>query len=130
LRNGFPAPRAGLATAQAQQLKLWDQCGGQGGNCKEAAICMDGPFPGKACPSGFTCLKQSNWYYQCLPTESYTCIPATTNAGSSGGSGSSSSGGSGGGSGSPQTSLAMWQQCGGLDGNCQTYGCVDGTYAK
>ncbi len=57
---------AGIAAAQ--ELRLWDQCGGEGGSCKEAGTCVDGPFPGKACPSGSSCLKQSNWYYQCLPT--------------------------------------------------------------
>jgi hypothetical protein len=70
---------AAAATASAQ-LRLWDQCGGEGGNCASFA-CVDGLYPGQSCPSGSSCLKQSNWYYQCLPTDSYTCIPASGNAG-------------------------------------------------
>ncbi len=63
-----PHRAAGLSAAQAN-LKLWGQCGGQGGNCKEAGgACVDGPVPGSSCPTGSSCLKQSNWYYQCLPT--------------------------------------------------------------
>ena len=118
--------RAGLAGAQAQ-LKLWDQCGGQGGSCN-AFACVDGPFPGQSCPAGSSCLKQSKYYYQCLPSEGYTCIPANGNGATP--SGSSGGGSSGGGLGAPQYTLGVWDQCGGLGGNCQTYGCVDGAYAK
>jgi hypothetical protein len=31
--------------------KMWDQCGGQGGNCG-SYICQDAPFAKFACPSG------------------------------------------------------------------------------
>jgi hypothetical protein len=108
---------AGAAVARAQ-LKLWDQCGGQGGNCKEAGECVDGPFAGKACPSASSCLKQSNWYYQCLPTEGYTCIPTN---GNSPGAPSGSTGGA-------QYTLGWWDQCGGMGGNCAGYQCLDGWY--
>ncbi len=47
---------------------MWDQCGGEGGNCKQVGACMDGPYPNTTCPAGSSCLKQSNYYYQCLPT--------------------------------------------------------------
>jgi hypothetical protein len=71
-------------------------------------------FPGKSCPTGSTCLKQSQWYYQCLPTEGYTCIPTD---------GKMSGGGA-------QYTLSMWDQCGGMGGNCKNYQCVDGAYAN
>ena len=77
--NQLPLCLHPAAGAAAQELKLWDQCGGEGGNCKTAGTCLNGPFPGKTCPSGSSCLKQSNWYFQCLPTEGYTCIPAAGN---------------------------------------------------
>ncbi len=107
-------PLTGVATAQAQ-LKLWDQCGGEGGNCKDVGTCINGPFPGKDCPAGSSCLKQSNWYYQCLPTEGYTCIPTAGNT-------------PGAPAGGAQYTLKMWDQCGGMGGNCAGYQCVDGAY--
>jgi hypothetical protein len=124
LRLPPPPPRrcAGAAVARAQ-LKLWDQCGGQGGNCKEAGAgaCVDGPIPGQSCPSGSSCLKQSNWYYQCLPTEGYTCIPTN---GNSPGAPQGSTGGA-------QYTLGWWDQCGGMGGNCNSYGqCADSVFAS
>jgi hypothetical protein len=101
----------GLAAAQAQ-LNIWDQCGGQGGNCKQVGACVDGPYSNKTCPSGTSCLKQSNWYYQCLPTDGYTCIPANRNV----------LGGQQGGK--------MWDQCGGQGGNCGSYICQDAPFAN
>jgi hypothetical protein len=77
---------------------------------------MNGPYPGKTCPTGSSCLKQSNWYFQCLPTEGYTCIP--TDGAAPGGSGGSGS----------QFTLNWWDQCGGLGGNCNKYTCVDGAF--
>jgi hypothetical protein len=94
---------------------------------------VDGPFPAQSCPADSSCLKQSNYYYQCLPSEGYTCIPASGNSAAPAGgtSGGGWSGGAGAGfSAAPQYTLSIWDQCGGLGGNCQTYGCVDGAYAK
>jgi hypothetical protein len=108
-----PASSAGFSAAASAQLRLWDQCGGQGGSCRDAGGCVDAPFPGKACPSGASCLKQSNWYYQCLPTEGYTCIPTNGNPPTGG---------------SLQKTLNMWAQCGGMGGNCAGYQCMDGWY--
>ena len=107
-----------LAGAAAQELKLWDQCGGEGGNCKQGGTCVNGPFPGKTCPAGSSCLKQSNWYFQCLPTEGYTCIPA---AGNTPGAPAGATGGA-------QYTLKVWDQCGGMGGNCAGYQCLDGAY--
>jgi hypothetical protein len=33
-------------------------------------------------------------------------------------------------SGGAQQSLRMWDQCGGMGGNCQNYQCADGAYAR
>ena len=62
-------PSAGIAAATAQ-LALWDQCGGMGGNCKEAGACVDGPYPSKACSTNASCQRQDEWYWQCLPAGS------------------------------------------------------------
>jgi hypothetical protein len=109
---------AGASAAAQAQLRLWGQCGGQGGSCKEAGAgaCVDGPYPGKSCPAGSSCLKQSNWYYQCLPSEGYTCIPTDGKAP--------------GGPGGSQFTLNWWDQCGGMGGNCNNYQCVDNAYAN
>jgi hypothetical protein len=111
----LPATAATAATASpasAGNPKLYDQCGGEGGNCKQAGACVNGPFPGKACPAGASCLKQSNWYFQCLPTEGYTCIPTIGNARGSG----------------AKYTLNWWDQCGGMGGSCGGYQCMDGAY--
>jgi hypothetical protein len=111
------ATPAASSPSPSPQLKLWDQCGGEGGSCKEAGTCVNGPYPGRSCPSGSSCLKQSNWYYQCLPTDGYTCIPADGNAP--------------GGPGGSQFTLNWWDQCGGMGGNCNNYGaCADNAYAS
>ncbi len=83
----------------------------EGGNCKQVGACIDGAYPGKACPAGAaSCQKQNNWYYQCLP-------------------------GSGSAAGGPTAStpavgdLKLWDQCGGEGGACKQVGtCVDGPY--
>jgi hypothetical protein len=62
-------PTAGTA-ATAAQLVLWDQCGGVGGSCQGLGACVDGPYPGKACPPGASCQRQSEWYWQCHPADS------------------------------------------------------------
>ena len=46
-------------------LNKWQQCGGTGGDCGKFS-CQDGPYPSASCPSGTTCQKQSQWFYQCL----------------------------------------------------------------
>jgi hypothetical protein len=48
-------------------LKIWDQCGGMGGNCNSYG-CVDGPYSGASCPAGAVCQRSSSWYYQCLPS--------------------------------------------------------------
>ena len=65
MRIDPPPPCAG---ATAQSLELYAQCGGKGGNCGSFA-CVDAPFPGKACPSGAFCHRQSEWYHQCVQGE-------------------------------------------------------------
>ena len=38
-------------------VDYYAQCGGTGANCNPliSDVCQDAPFPGAACPSGFTC---------------------------------------------------------------------------
>jgi hypothetical protein len=81
---------------------------------------VDGPWPGASCPARSSCLKQSKFYYQCLPTDGYTCIPASGDTGDA----------PPGGTGAPQLTLGWWDQCGGLGGDCAQYGCQDGLFAN
>jgi hypothetical protein len=46
-------------------IAKWQQCGGKGGECSTAS-CLDGVFPGKGCSSGLSCVRQNEWYYQCM----------------------------------------------------------------
>lgn len=50
------------------ELDKWAQCGGQSGECYDLnpSTCVDAPWPGYACESGTTCVRQSQWYWQCL----------------------------------------------------------------
>jgi hypothetical protein len=110
---------AGLVVdCQKTTLKLWDQCGGKGGNCA-SFTCADGLFPNHTCPTNSSCLKQSQWYYQCLPTEGYTCIPVQGGIPGDALQGTTSK---------PRFTLKPWDQCGGQGGNCGGFQCVDNTY--
>ncbi len=112
-------------------LRLYDQCGGEGGSCKQAGACVDAPYPGKACPAGASCQKQNNWYYQCLPagstpsaTPSATPTPTPTPSATPSATTPAAS------SPSPSAQLIkLWDQCGGEGGNCKDVGtCVNGPY--
>jgi hypothetical protein len=106
-------------------LKIWDQCGGMGGNC-QSYQCLDGAYPNYACPDGNSCQRQNQWYHQCLPGSGGSG-GGGGGSWSGGGGGSSWSGGGGGGGGSGST-LNLWDQCGGKGGNCGSFTCVDGVF--
>ncbi|KAK9804198.1 hypothetical protein WJX72_000854 [[Myrmecia] bisecta] len=60
------ANTAGKAVAAcSQQLALYDQCGGDGVDCK-GANCTDGPWPGSCCTDGTSCMSLSSTFWQCL----------------------------------------------------------------
>jgi hypothetical protein len=108
-----------LVQGKTANLTLWDQCGGKGGNCNTGNFtCIDGPFPNYTCPGNSSCLKQSQWYYQCLPTEGYTCIPTAGNY----------TPGAPITPGKPQFTFRLWDQCGGMGGNCANFQCTDAAY--
>jgi hypothetical protein len=46
-------------------IAKWQQCGGKGGECS-TATCVDGAYPGKSCQAGLSCVKHTEWYYQCM----------------------------------------------------------------
>ncbi len=104
-----------LALAHAQSsLKVWDQCGGKGGSCT-GEQCADQAYPGATCPTGATCTRHNEWYYQCLMSSSgHSIVPnVTTHVGSF----------------MPVNSgLKLWEQCGGKGGCCYSYSCLDGEY--
>jgi hypothetical protein len=102
-------------------LSVWDQCGGKGGNCGGFS-CADQQYPGYSCPSGSSCVRQSEWYRQCMPGST---------SGASGGSTSSidnNNGVSKSSSASSSAGIPVWQQCGGLGGMCSSAGCLDGPF--
>jgi hypothetical protein len=47
-------------------LKVYDQCGGSGGNCRNYT-CANDVFPSARCPNNTACLRQNSFYWQCLP---------------------------------------------------------------
>jgi hypothetical protein len=53
----------------SQVLQPWDQCGGQICATAPAGItiqdCVDGPYSGLTCPLGYTCQRETQWYWQC-----------------------------------------------------------------
>jgi hypothetical protein len=74
-----PAPRPELpagtqCVAGDATLWMWDQCGGK--SCPAAVKtkignCTDAPFTGHCCPQGSVCSRQSEWYHQCMPDDSF-----------------------------------------------------------
>lgn len=71
---------AGALTGQGSSRKILDTCGtanyGQCGGlrCQGPWQCADAAVG--CCPSGFSCSRQSEWYWQCLPSNNST--PTTT----------------------------------------------------
>ncbi len=47
-------------------LRPYDQCGGQGGSCTSSQ-CSDAYWPSSSCPLAYSCIRQSQWYWQCKP---------------------------------------------------------------
>lgn len=47
--------------AQVEVLGLWAQCGGRSSGCG-----LDAPCPGSTCALGLKCVRQGEWYHQCL----------------------------------------------------------------
>ncbi|KAK9811457.1 hypothetical protein WJX72_004232 [[Myrmecia] bisecta] len=55
----------------------FDQCGGKGASCAAAGQCTDVQWEGACCPSGTSCIRQNEWYFQCLgpPTPNRVFVP-------------------------------------------------------
>jgi hypothetical protein len=100
--GGGGGPQEGAA------VELWGQCGGLGGDCARRGRCADGPYPGLACAAGSACVRQSEWYHQCLPANS------SAPAAAPGGGGAAV--------------VPVWHQCGGEGGDCPALGCRDGPF--
>jgi hypothetical protein len=45
---------------------LFSQCGGKGA-CPPDRTCADAEWPESCCPAGSSCLRQHEWFWQCLP---------------------------------------------------------------
>jgi hypothetical protein len=63
-------------------------------------------------------MRQSEWYYQCMPGA----------GGDSGGPGSSSTGGGSSDPGSSGSTVPLWGQCGGYGGECSKHQCADAPF--
>jgi len=48
------------------QLKGWEQCGGKSGGCP-GPKCVAAQWDAHCCPSGYTCVRNDDYYYQCRP---------------------------------------------------------------
>ena len=55
---------------QDASLRIWDQCGGRGGDCGKYQSCADAPYPGLSCPASASCQRLNEWYQQCRPAGS------------------------------------------------------------
>ncbi|KAK9809025.1 hypothetical protein WJX72_008102 [[Myrmecia] bisecta] len=63
-----PATPIATSPSSVKSLGQYAQCGGKGGDCPQypAGYCVDGPYPASTCPSGTSCIRQNEWYWQCL----------------------------------------------------------------
>lgn len=110
---GSPCNLAYLSTGAVRVVPAYGQCGGAGGECSKY-YCDDKAFPGVACTSGWSCVRQHRWYYQCLPdgsvaTGAVTPAPAVVANG---------------------TVIPKYGQCGGAGGVCSRYSaCADAAFA-
>jgi hypothetical protein len=59
------ASAAPPADACKVQLKAWDQCGGKSNAHCPGPKCVATAWPGHCCPSGFKCVKNDDWYFNC-----------------------------------------------------------------
>ena len=58
----LPPPAALLPLS----LRPYEQCGGQGSSCTSSQ-CSDAYWPSSSCPLAYSCIRQSQWYWQCKP---------------------------------------------------------------
>lgn len=77
-------------------LKEYAQCGGLGGECG-VANCADAEYTAHKCESGLSCLRQNEYYWQCLkPSSTPSPTPVVP------------------------VEIPQYGQCGGQGGNCTT----------
>jgi hypothetical protein len=62
--GGPAAGGSGSSGGAGSTLRVWDQCGGKGGNCAQYT-CLDGLWPGQSCPAGTSCVRLHEFYSQC-----------------------------------------------------------------
>ena len=109
--------------AVATQVPVWGACGGLS-STKGHQNAAD---PAHCCAGGSTCTYVNDHYWQCLPSSAAADnleLQGAATAGSP--AGTSAAGPS---TGSSGAALNMWDQCGGMGGNCQSYGCADAPYS-
>jgi hypothetical protein len=53
-----------LQIVNGAEVQGWAQCGGT--SC-EGGGCSDAPWPAAVCSSGFSCVRQTQYYWQCAP---------------------------------------------------------------
>lgn len=63
----------------AVTLAHYSQCGGNGGNCRNAggeSACGDMPFAGYTCENNLMCVRQNRWFWQvgCNPDLLPVCV--------------------------------------------------------
>lgn len=74
-------------TSCTRSVPAFDQCGGNEGGCVD---CVDAPWPGSCCTSGYSCDRKVSAFWSCSPIP-YTTLP---------------------------NNIAPFDQCGGLLGEC------------
>jgi hypothetical protein len=80
---------------------------------------QDAPDPAYCCGSGSTCSFVNEWYWQCVPTSGGADNSNHRSSASASSTVSVSS----------NDSLGLWDQCGGMGGSCEAFGCVDAPFA-
>jgi hypothetical protein len=106
------------------QVAAWAACGGRSSTPAQ----QNAADPAYCCASGTACTLVNEWYWQCLPAGGGISSGGNPSERASTSTAAGPSTGSGASAGSSDA-LSMWDQCGGMGGNCQSYGCADAPYS-